>query len=176
MTARPAFLLFAVLSAACVKYPEPFRPPIQRRPAEITSATRLQHFIAMNDPKAPEHFISGMIPGLNDGAWRWTHQSPTFQFQLSTTQALRLQAKIAIPEITFKDTGPVKIKVHIGSHLLDTIDFPKPEQRVWEKEVPADWLSTDRPVLVRMEIDKLWKSTADGAERGFILNSLGFVQ
>jgi hypothetical protein len=117
-----------------------------------------------------------MIPGLNDGAWRWTHQSPTFQFELPTTQSLRLQAKIAVPEITFKDTGPVKVKVYIGSHLLDTIDFSKSEQRVWEKEVPADWLTTDRPVLVRMEADKLWKSPADGAERGFILNAVGFVQ
>jgi hypothetical protein len=176
MPARRALLLFALASAACVKYPEPFRPPIQRRPAEITEATRLKHFIAMNDPQAPEHFISGMIPGLNDGTWRWTDKSPTFQFQLPTTKALRLKANIAIPEITFKDTGPVKITVHIGSHLLDTIDFPKHEQRFWEKDVPADWLTTDRPVLVRMEIDKLWKSPADGAQRGFILTSLGFIQ
>jgi len=176
MFPRVLLLLAVLVPAACVKYPEPFRPPIQRRPAEITSSTRLQHFIAMNDPRAPEHFISGMVPGLNDGTWRWTLKSPTFQFQLPTTQGLRLKANLAVPEITFKDTGPVKITVHIGSHLLDTIDFPKHEQRQWEKEVPADWLTTDRPVLVRMEIDKLWKSDADGAERGFILNSLGFVQ
>jgi hypothetical protein len=35
---------------------------------------------------------------------------------------------------------------------------------------------TGAPVLVSLEIDKLWKSPEDGVERGFILTRLGFVE
>jgi len=56
------------------------------------------------------------------------------------------------------------------------VDWPKPGQRTWEQPVPAEWLTTDSPVLVRMEIDKLWTSPSDGALRGFILTRIGFVQ
>jgi len=89
---------------------------------------------------------------------------------------MRLRVDFTIPDITYQQTGPVKITVHVGGHLLDTIDCPKPGQRVWEKAVPPEWLSTDVPVLVRMEVDKIWTSPSDGAQRGFILTRIGFVQ
>jgi len=174
---RPAFLLLAALAlAGCVKYPEPYRPPIQRRPMEITDTNRLKHFTYMNAPDAMHHVVTDIMPEINDGTWRWTLKSPTLQFQLPSTQSMRLRVDFSIPEITFSQTGPVKITVHVGGRLLDTIECPKSGQRTWEKAVPSDWLATDTPVLVRLEIDKIWTSPSDGAKRGFILTSIGFVQ
>jgi len=173
---RPALLLIAVVLAGCVKYPEPYRPPIQRRPMELTETNRLKHFVHMNAPDAMNYVVADVMPELNDGNWRWTLKSPTLQFQLPSTAAMRLSADLTIPDITYQQTGPVKITVYIGGHLLDTIDCPKPGQRTWEKAVPAEWLSSDTPVLVRMEIDKIWTSPSDGAQRGFILTRIGFVQ
>lgn len=174
---RQYFLLaLPLLLSGCVKYPEPYRPPIQRKPMEIRGDLKLSHFIAMNAPNAADHFISGVLPEVHDGTWCWVMKSSVFQFQLPTTKSMRLKADITVPEITFQQTGPVKIVVTVGSHLLDTLEFPKADQRVWEKPVPEEWLATGRVTLVRLEIDKLWTSPADGAQRGFIITRLGFVQ
>ncbi len=173
---RPVLLIATLALAGCVKYPEPYRPPIQRRPMEITETNKLGHFIYMNAPNATHHFVADVLVDLNDGNWRWTLKSPTLQFVLPSTQAMRLRADLTVAELTFEQTGPVKITVHVGGHLLDTIEFAKPGQRVWEKAVPAEWLTAGGPVLVRLEIDKLWTAPADGVKRGFILTSIGFVQ
>jgi hypothetical protein len=171
-----AAILAALALAGCVKYPEPYRPPIQRRPMELTESGKLRHFIHMNAPDAANHIVTDVMQELNDGAWRWTLKSPTLQFQLPSTQSMRLRADLTIADITFEQTGPVKISVHVGGRLLDTIDCAKPGQRTWEKAVPPEWLTTGSPVLVRMEIDKIWTSPSDGAQRGFILTRIGFVQ
>lgn len=173
---RPALLLAALALAGCVKYPEPYRPPIQRRPMEITESNKLSYFVNMNAPNAMHHVVADVIPELHDGTWRWTLKSPTLQFQLPSTQSMRLRADLTVPEITLKQTGPVKITVQIGGHLLDTIACSKPGQQLWEKAVPPEWLTTDSLVLVRMEIDKVWISPSDGVQRGFILTRIGFVQ
>ncbi|WP_321477218.1 hypothetical protein [uncultured Paludibaculum sp.] len=173
---RFALLALPVLLAGCVKYPEPFRPPVQRRPMEIGGDLKLSHFTAMGAATAPDHFISGVVPDLHDGAWRWVMKKPIFQFQLPTTKALRLKVDLSVPEVTFEQTGPVKITVMVGPHLLDTIECSKPGQHLFEKAVPEEWLSVNRPILVSLEIDKLWTSPADGVQRGFIITSIGFVQ
>ena len=173
---RPALLLFAVALAGCVKYPQPYRPPIQRRPMEVTDTNHLKHFVHMNAPDAMHYVVADVLPEVNDANWRWTLKSPTLQFELPSTKSMSLRINLTIPDITFKQTGPIKITVHVGGHLLDTIDCPKPGERNFEKAVPAEWLTTDAPVLVRMEIDKIWTSPSDGAKRGFILTRIGFVQ
>lgn len=143
---------------------------------EISEANRLTHFIALNAPEAPEHFVSGIRPELNDGSWRWALKSATLQFQLPDTRGVKLRIDLTVPEVTFQQTGPVKIAVFVDGHELDTIDFPQPGPKLWEKPVPKEWLSTTHPVLVRLEIDKIYKSPTDGAERGYILSKIGFVQ
>jgi len=164
-----------LLLAGCVKYPEPYRPPMQRRPMEISPATRLSHFVAMNSADAERHIVDGVL-GLNDGTWRWCLKQAVFQFDLPDTKSKRLMVELTVPELTFKQTGPVKITVRVSGHVLDTLVFPKHEQRTFEKEVPESWLMTGAPVLVSLEVDKLWKSPEDGVERGFILTRLGFVE
>jgi hypothetical protein len=142
---------------------------------EISPATRLSHFVAMNSADAERHIVDGVL-GLNDGTWRWCLKQAVFQFDLPDTKSKRLMAELTVPELTFKQTGPVKITVRVSGHVLDTLEFPKHEQRTFEKEVPESWLMTGAPVLVSLEIDKLWKSPEDGVERGFILTRLGFVE
>lgn len=176
MQGRILILSLPLLLAGCVKYPEPYRPPVQRKPMEIGGDVKLSHFIGMSMPTAADHFISGIVPDLHDGSWRWVTKTPTFQFQVPTTKSLRLKADLTVPDVTFEQTGPVKITIAINARLLDTLDFPKPGQRIFEKAVPEEWLSADRPNLVRLEIDKLWTSPADGVQRGFIITSIGFVQ
>jgi hypothetical protein len=164
-----------VLEAACVRYPEPYRPPMQRKPVEIARTGKLSHFIAMNSPDAARHILDGVLD-LNDGTWRWCMKQAVFQFELPTTSHKRLLAEITVPELTFSQTGPVKITVRVGTHVLERLEFAKHEQRYFEKPVPAEWLTPDTPLLVSLEIDKVWRSPDDGVERGFILTRIGFIE
>lgn len=172
---RRFWLLGSAALASCVRYPEPYRPPMQRRPVEIGGQEKLSHFIAMNAPEAERHIVEGVL-GVNDGTWRWCLRRAVFQFELPDNKHKRLLAELTVPELTFKQTGPVKITIRVGSNILDTLDFSKDEQRTFEKAVPPEWLPAGAPILVSLEIDKLWRSPSDAAERGFILTRLGFIE
>ena len=125
--------------------------------------------------KIVETNVEGVL-GLNDGTWRWCLKRAVFQFELPDTRHKKLMVDLTVPELTFRQTGPVKITVRVGSHVLDTLEFDKHGQRSFEKEVPAEWLVPEAPLMVSLEVDKLWRSPDDGAERGFILTRLGFVE
>lgn len=176
MKSRLALGLALLFLTACVRYPEPYRPPIQRRPVELGPSARLRSYLSMSAPDAQEYFVKDVLPDLKDNTWRWVMKDPTFQFHLPTTHGLRLRIDLTVPDVTFAQTGPVKINVFIGAHLLDTIAVNEQGQKLWEKDVPEDWLSAIDPVLVHLEIDKLWTAKDDGVQRGFIITSLGFVQ
>lgn len=173
---RRALLLLTLLLPACVKYPEPYRPPIQRKPMDAGGDHSLGHFFFMNQPEADQHFISGVLPELHDGAWRWTLQKAVLQYELVSTQALHLRCDLALPEVIFQQTGPVKIAITVNGHPLGIAAFDKSGQQMFDQPVPPEWLYTGRPLLVTLESDKLWTSPADGQKRGFIVTSAGFVQ
>jgi hypothetical protein len=128
----------------------------------------------MSEPAATRHIVSGVLPELHDGSWRWTLQRPVFRFSIPTTEGLSLQADLTVPDVSFAKTGPVAITVWIDNHQLDVIHFPKDAKILYKKPVPAEWLSADRPVQVTFEIDKMMRS-GDQAW-GFIVTSIGFVQ
>lgn len=170
-----ALLLAPLLAlAACSSYPEPFHPPVQRQPLDTDAPGRLNHSIAMSEPIAMRHVVSGVLPELHDGSWRWTLQRPVFRFSVPTTQGLSLQADITVPDVAFQKTGPVNITVWVESNKLDVIHFDKDAKILWRKPVPAEWLSSERPVQVTLEIDKMMRS-GDQAW-GFIVTTIGFVQ
>jgi len=172
---RTTFLAGCLLLAGCVRYPEPYRPPMQRRTMEISPQNRLSHFVAMNSPDAERHIVSGVL-GLNDGAWRWCLKQAVFQFDLPDTKGKTLLVDLTVPELTFKQTGPVSIIVRVGTHVLDTLQFATHGQRTLEKPVPQEWLMPGAPIQVSLEASKVWTSPDDGAVRAFILSRIGFVE
>lgn len=165
-----------LLLTGCVKQPDIFAPPEQRRPLIIDEDTKLSNYVAMNASNASDHFVQDILPELNDGKWRWTLKRPALQFKVPTTKGLRFRATLSVPEITFQQTGPVEIAIYIGPHQLDTLKVAKTGEIEFEKDVPEEWLATEAPVIARFEIDKLWVSPTDGVQRGFILLGAGFVQ
>lgn len=169
------WLASCVLLAGCARYPEPYRPPMQRNPVEVGKGSKLSHFIAMNTPGAERHFVTGVLD-LNDGNWRWCLKRAEFQFELPDARHKKLLAELTVPDITFEQTGPVKLEISINSHPLETLAFDKPGNRTFEKAVPPEWITPGTPVLVRLEIDKIWRSPTDQVERGFIITRLGFIE
>ena len=167
--------VLALTLAGCTKIPDSYAPPVQRQtPDEF--AAGLTHYISMNMPQAPDHIVTGVVPELQSNLYRWTLKNPTFRFRIPRTTGLRLQVDLTIPDETYRAKGPITIQFFVEDHLLDQRQYDKAGGAPFEKPVPAEWLTTDRPVVVRMEIDKIWKSPVDGAERGFIITKLGFIE
>jgi hypothetical protein len=164
-----------LLLAGCSSAPDRYPPPAQREQAAEEAGT-IRHFVAMNDPNAPAYFIRDISPGLEANSWRWTFRRPELRFFIETSQNLKFVMDLAVPELTFKQTGPVTLSVFINGQLLDRFPCPEPGQRQIEKKVPPEMLKAGAVNVVAIEPDKVWISKQDGAVLGFILSSAGFQE
>lgn len=172
---RFAVLAAALLFTSCSRLPDHYSPAAARTAAQVLAPGELRHFTAMDAPGAENHVVSGVLDG-GDAPWRWCEKQAVLRFKLPETRGLRFRADIAISEMTFAQTGPVRIEVAIDGKRLDTIVYDKPESRTSEFDVPAEMVTTGRPVNVTLTADKEWVEPGTGVRRGFILTSAGFVQ
>jgi hypothetical protein len=170
-------LLFAafIMLASCRRLPEFYTPAAARASAHVAAPGELSHFAAMDSPDAANHIVSGILNNT-EGSWRWCMKRAELQFSVPAVNRLRLKADITVAELTFPQTGPVKIEVAIDGRVLDTIRYDKPEGRTFEVEVPDGLLTAGKPVHVVLTADKEWIAPDTGEHRGFILTSAGFVQ
>ena len=172
----PIIVVLLALVAGCRRYPDTYAPPEQRRPLTIEEPAEVRSFISMNEADAPLHFVRDIKPSLEGGAWRWTLKQPTVRLSAPKDRGLKFIAEVTVPEITFKDTGPVSIAVTINGHPLQTFKFDKPGPRRLEMPVPDGWLRKGDDNTVTMEIDKLWTAALDKVQVGFVLTSVGFAE
>ena len=133
-------------------------------------------FIALSDKNASLYYVEGILAKPLDAPWRWTHKRALLRYRLPKRDGWKLRVKLAVPDYTFKDTGPVEVVFSVNDHLLGNERFASPAERVFEKAVPPEWLTGPGENFLKMEIDKLWKSPVDGLEVGFILSAAGFVE
>ncbi|MEK7405544.1 MAG: hypothetical protein AAB225_10590 [Acidobacteriota bacterium] len=162
--------------AGCASLPDTYAPPMQRRPVTGPEPNPVDHYVTMSEADADVHFVSGISDTTEAATWRWTGPRAELIFRLTTTGHLRFAMDFAIPEMTFKQRGPVAISISINGRLLDKLRYEKGGQFHFEKPAPFDWLRTDAYNFVTLEIDKPWVSPDDGARLGIILTSAGFVQ
>ncbi|HET8547109.1 MAG TPA: hypothetical protein VFL57_03855 [Bryobacteraceae bacterium] len=168
-------VLLAVI-AGCKRYPDSYAPPEQRQPLTFEEPPEFKSFIAMSDAAAPLHFVKDIRPALEGGAWRWTLKQPTVRLAAPKDHGLKFTAEVAVPGITFRDTGPVAITVAINGHTLETFTLARPGPHRLEKPIPAGWLRSGDDNTVTMEIDKLWTEADGDVQLGFILTSIGFTE
>lgn len=161
--------------SGCTNAPDSYPPPIQWTPPTGQDQTGPGSFADMGDAGAGLYIVRGVSPKAEDAGWRWTYEHPELEFGLSTTENLKFVMDYAIPDVTFKQTGPATISLLVNGHLLERIHIDQPGQKHFEKPVPAEWLRTDTLTLVAVEIDKLYVSPRDGVKLGFILSRAGFV-
>jgi hypothetical protein len=155
--------------------PEPYAPPVQRQPLEEFRPYRATRIVNMADGDAPGYFVQDISADLN-ASWRWAGKHPTVRLRPRTNEGLKYVIDFTLPDITFKDTGPVTLSFFVNDHLLDKIRYAEPGYKHFEKAVPADWVSAAQDTLVAAEIDQMWVSKLDGAKFGFILTSIGLTQ
>jgi hypothetical protein len=154
--------------------PEPYAPPEQRAPIEVSRPYRISRVIDMADGDAESHFVRDIL-GLN-GNWRWTGKRPAVRVQVLKADKLHLVADIAVADATFKVTGPVKIVFFVNDKMITTAVFDTPGDRHIDEALPAGFAPANSEAVVGAEIDKVWTSPADGVQLGFILSRIGLKE
>ncbi|MCC6536992.1 MAG: hypothetical protein IT162_05550 [Bryobacterales bacterium] len=167
-------VLIAAVCAGCVKQDEVYAPPYQRRPLAGPDTSRLKHFVAMNDPDAPAHFVRDINERLESGLWRWTAQHPRLRFVLPRNPGrLKLVMDFTIPGDVIKQTGPLTVKFFLNQRDLETVTFAQPGEQHKEWPVDPSWLSAEDYVL-GADLSKVFVG-GDGAQLGLALVRAGFV-
>ena len=155
--------------------PEPYAPPVQRQPFEDYRPYRVARIVQMSDGDATVHFVRDISDKL-EGSWRWTQQRPAVRVRVRTNEHVKYTIDFTLPEVTFRDTGPVTLSFFVNDHLLDRVPYQSSGPLHFEKPVPAEWVAPDQDAILAAEIDKMWVSKEDGTRLGFILTRIGLTQ
>lgn len=168
-------LAIAVLcSTACVKMPESYAPPEQRKPVFVQDYGPIRSVVAMNDKDAPSHLIKDVSEKLEGGSWRWCFERPSLLLAAPDRANVSFEADITIVEQTFSKTGPVRIKVLINGRELGNVSYESPGPKQIKIPIPEGWLQKNADHVVVMVPDKLYE--AGDRKLSFILTRAGFVQ
>jgi hypothetical protein len=173
VTIRVQWLSIVVIFSGCRSVPE--FPPPQQRPAFEGYKPHAARVIEMGDPGAQGHFVRD-ISEEPDGSWRWALQRPAVRVKVRGDQKLKYTIDFTLPDITFKDTGPVTIGFFVNDHLLDRVRYATGGYQHFEKAVPDAWVDPNQEVIVAAEIDKMWTSKEDGTRYGFIISRMGLAE
>ena len=168
-----ALVIFLLLLTGCVKQDETYAPPYQRRPMAGPDTSRLKHFIAMNDPDAPAHFVRDVQDPLQGGLWRWTGQRPLLRFILPPRHGkLIFVMDFSLPGDVLKQTGPLTVTYFINTRQIDRITYTQPGEQHFEKPVDPAWLA-EQDNLASAELSGVFVGE-DGARLGLALIRTGF--
>jgi hypothetical protein len=126
----------------------------------------------MDDPDADRRFVRDIMP-KTDVSWRWTDERPAVKMRVRAIKNLRYTIDFTLPEVTFKDTGPVTIAFTVNDRVLDRVRYAEAGHQHFEKDVPPDWVPIDTEAIVGAEIDKMWIDPDGGRKYGFILTRMG---
>lgn len=169
------YLFLLVVLTGCQQMPETYAPPEQRKPIETYHTVRRGGLLRLGDGETVPHIVRDIADAGGDG-WRWTAQRPAFKVVPRSTDKLLFWVDFAVPEVTFKETGPVTISFFVNDHLVDRKRYTAFGPQHIEKPIPPAWVTAQKENIISAEIDKVWTSPADGVKLGFILNVIGLVE
>jgi hypothetical protein len=172
---RALILCCTAFLGACQNLPEAYAPPQQRPLIPEDRPYHISRVMSMNQADAPSRFVRDISAALA-GTWRWTGQRPAIDIFMRANQGILYVIDFAVPDATFKDTGPVTLSFYVNDHLLDTVRYATPGDKHFEKPVPPEWIPVGRESTVSAEIDKVWTAPTDGVKLGFVLVRMGLTQ
>ena len=166
-------LVLCVTLAGCD--PAPWFAVPQQRPSLGNVTGHAARVVEMDDPLADQRIVRDILP-LTDTTWRWTGRRPAVKISIRADENLKYSIDFTLPQVTFKDTGPVSIAFTVNDHVLDRVRYTEPGFKHFEKAVPPDWLAIDAYAIVGAEIDKLWIDPDSGRKYGFIVSRMGLTE
>ena len=180
LTHRQVLLLFAIVGLCFSAIgcgsgsKEPKELPQQYADRGELSST-IGPFVEMSHPAAPSAIVKDINATVEAGTWRWTGEHPSLKVKLADIQGWRLLVRYAVSDVTFKDTGPVKITFAVNGQDLHTEIIRTPGDRVFNQPVaPAILKQGDN--IISIHVHNPWTSPTDGAKLGIILTGAGLVR
>jgi len=171
-------MLFAViiggLTTSCERSYDPLPMPPQQSLALGQDPGGLGPFVTMDDPASDDYIVRDISPGRDHHRWAFLH--PELRFRVKEAGHLKFAAEFAIPEATFKTTGPVTIAVAVDGNSLGDFRCDHAGDYRMEKPVPEGVLTPGKEVHVTFEANPRWVSPDDGAQLSFYLRSAGFTR
>jgi hypothetical protein len=175
VSGRSLILCCTAFLGACRNVPDAYAPPEQRALIAETRPYRVTRVMNMDEPDVPSRFVRDISPSLA-GTWRWTGRRPAIDIFMRTNEGIHYVIDFALPQVTFKTTGPVTLSFTVNDHVLERVRYVTSGDKHFEKEVPPEWIHLDRESTVGAEIDKVFASPGDGAKLGFVLVRMGLTQ
>lgn len=169
-------LFLCLLLEACISQPEIYAPPAQRKPLDQEVLVRTKLMLEMSDPTVDRDIVSDIAKGQQSSPWRWTGKRPAVRIAIKSASNLKYHIQFALPDATFKDTGPVTITFLVNGQELDKVRYDTGGDKTFEKPVPFAMLKPMDENTLAAEVDKIWESKNDGQRLGFILVKLGLQQ
>lgn len=130
-------------------------------------------FVYMDDPVADDYLVNDISP--ERGFRRWAFTRPELRFRLTDVRHLIFAAEFAIPEVTYKVTGPVTVSCAVNGRTIGTIRCDHAGDFHLRKPVPDGLVEAHKFVSVTFNANPRWIAPDDGAQLSFLLRSAGFT-
>jgi hypothetical protein len=166
--------LVPFFAAGCNQLPD-YPPPPQREALVRPSATGLSYFLNVANPNADAYIVQGIGDKTEGRGFRWAFAHPVLRFLVPFMDHPKFLLDFALPEPTFRVTGPVTLTVSINSRFFDKRRFVEMGQQHYEREVPVGFLRFGVLNFVSIDPDKVFVAE-DGAKLGFPFSRAGFVE
>ena len=163
-----------VLVAGCGRQAGAYPPPPQKSLDLGPDPGGLGPFVTMDDPVAADYIVRDISP--DPGYRRWAFLHPELRFRVKDASRLRFAAEFALPEVTFRVTGPVTISAAVNGRSLGSIRCDHAGDYRLEKPVPDGLVEAGQETHVTFDARPRWVSPEDGAELSFFLRSAGFTR
>jgi hypothetical protein len=167
-------VIAAALTLSCGRAPRVYAAPEQRSLELGPDPGGLANFITMDDPVSDDYIVKDISPGRDFR--RWAFAAPELRFTVKDVRNLKFAAEFAIPDVTYKVTGPVTVSCSINGKKLETLRCDHPGDYHLQASVPDGWVEPGATVHVTFNAAPRWISPEDGAQLSFLLRSAGFTQ
>ena len=166
-------VISALLTLSCGRQPGVYAAPPQG-PLDLgPDPFSMLAFITMDDPHVDDYLVHDISPERGFRRWAFTH--PELRFRLKDVHQLIFTAEFAIPEVTFKVTGPVTVSCAVNGRTLGAIRCAHAGDFHLRKPVPDGLVEPEKTVRVTFEANPRWIAPDDGAQLSFLLRSAGFT-
>ncbi|PWU04368.1 MAG: hypothetical protein C5B51_16965 [Terriglobia bacterium] len=162
-----------LLLVSCGRQPHSYPVPAQRSLDLGVDPGGIASFISMGDPVADDYIVRDI--SRERGVYRWCMAHPELRFRVTHSADIRFTAELALPEVTFKVTGPVTISYAVDGKPLGVVRCDHAGKYQVSKPVPGGWVEPNQYVHVTFEADRKWISPDDGAQLSFLLFNAGFA-
>jgi hypothetical protein len=169
---RRALLVVAAALAGCSSGWVPL--PRQEPPVDAPEPPDHRFFLHMASPGATRYVVQDIhnAPGL----FRWTGPTPTVRLALPDPGPWLARIEFALPEPTFRQTGPVTVRLQVNGRLLVERRYEKPGEYSLEQQTPPQMLAGGGEAALQAEISPVYRAERDGAQLGCLLKAIGFLR